>query len=844
MIGIIKGFRDEFTSRVLSSVKRISKFIGIALIPILYGVTCLLAFWNPTMNLGKAPVAILNEDKTVWVYKNNDMENFDFKIGVLTDKDYKSVDASVSKEKAIQIAYDQENKTLYTNAGTMTISSQEEIANHIFKFNVWDVIKSVLRSKTDENIQDDDYVFSSPELKEGMAFTNIRYVSSEQEIEKQWKGKKYYVQAKIEEGFGEYLIKEVGSIFNKNSLPQSKKANINIWTTFERNFIFGYYLNSMMEMKSALIVSAIEKFLGENIPLVISNIIYKNFYKQITYTPIENEIVNRSQGFEDVDNSSTVIEAGKQYVVSDASTTDQQIDSVDTIFGDVSAEITKTNDAAKYTNGILTNTIANIIKDPKLQAIAKLLQIDLLNSKLSGYLSVLNDNSHIINKYFYDIMHGIDPFTDDQVMWINVDNISKLGLDQKLEAAIKLFVSGINNSPIDSLKFSFKTYLPKLNSLLVDKTGLNLKSITPYEIFASNTNNLNRNATSIVEFRTNMDKFMQVNNFPNQIAFLNIATNKILDQFKHKLFDKFKIVNIEIAGLKNGIYGIGIGEFFILIGLFVGTFMQTFIYDRARRTKKLKTGKWYASKTLLMLITGIIQVTALTIALTFTGWIAIGSATMFSVWLWLLFVDLIFVLTIQGLWFLIKDETVSKVLVIIYLVINISSGWGTFPAFMQFEFFHKISYIAEFTYVLHGLGAIIYGLGENGFNTTDTLYIMQQAGILLAFGLFFGLIGLFGARNRNREIRFGSFMGKHVVDGMISLGMAQELADFQTGRKLFKYNWNKMSNDIYLELNQEVRKLHPFEGQFEWYKKRQKDGVYPPNETDMDVIKRNDNIEV
>ncbi|WP_169733562.1 hypothetical protein [Mesoplasma melaleucae] len=827
-------------------MKRISKFIGIALIPILYGVTCLIAFWNPTINLGKAPVAILNEDKTVWVYKNNDMENFDFKIGVLTDKNYKSVDSSISKDQAIQIAYEQQNQTLYTNAGTMTISSQEDIANHIFKFNVWDVIKSVLNPKTDENIKDEDYVFSSPELKEDMAFSNIRYISYESEIEKQWKGKKYYVQAKIDEGFGEYLIKQVGSIFNKNSLPQSQKANINIWTTFERNFIFGYYLNSMMEMKSALIVKGIEKFLGENIPSAISNIIYKNFYKQVTYTPTKNEIVNRSQRLGFIDNSSITIEAGKQYVVSDAknTSTDKQISSANRIFGDVSAEVTKTNDAAKNTNGILTNTIANILQDPKLQTIAKLLNIDLSSSKLSGYLAVLNDNSHIINKYFYDIMHGIDPFTDDQVMWINIDNIDKLGLDKKVELVIKLLITGINNSPVDNLKFSFKTYLPKINSLLIEKTGIDLKAIKPYEVFASNTNTLNRNAVTIAEFTANMDKFAQANNFASQFAFLNTATSKILDQIQHKLFDKFKVVNIEIAGLKNGIYGIGIGEFFILIGLFVGTFMQTFIYDRARRTKKLKTGKWYTSKTLLMLTTGILQVSALTIALSFTGWIAIGSAAMFSVWVWLLFVDLIFVLTIQGLWFLIKDETVSKVLIIIYLVINISSGWGTFPSFMQFEFFHKISFVAEFTYVLHGLGAIVYGVGEHGFNTTDTLYIMQQAGILLAFGVFFVLLGLIGARNRNREIRFGSFMGKHVVDGMNSLGMVKELGDFQSGRKFFKYNWNKMSDDIYLELSQEVRRLHPFEGQFEWYKKRQNDGVYPPNETDMDIMKRNDDVEV
>lgn len=42
-------------------------------------------------------------------------------------------------------------------------------------------------------------------------------------------------------------------------------------------------------------------------------------------------------------------------------------------------------------------------------------------------------------------------------------------------------------------------------------------------------------------------------------------------------------VNVDIEGVDNGLYGIGLGEFFLLIGLFVGTLMHTFVYDRAKR---------------------------------------------------------------------------------------------------------------------------------------------------------------------------------------------------------------------------------------------------------------------
>jgi putative membrane protein len=55
---------------------------------------------------------------------------------------------------------------------------------------------------------------------------------------------------------------------------------------------------------------------------------------------------------------------------------------------------------------------------------------------------------------------------------------------------------------------------------------------------------------------------------------------------------------------------------------------------------------------------------------------------------------------------------------IIYLVLNIAAGGGTFPVFSQNFLFQAISYLMPFRYAIEAEGAAIYGLGA-GVNITS-----------------------------------------------------------------------------------------------------------------------------
>jgi putative membrane protein len=75
---------------------------------------------------------------------------------------------------------------------------------------------------------------------------------------------------------------------------------------------------------------------------------------------------------------------------------------------------------------------------------------------------------------------------------------------------------------------------------------------------------------------------------------------------------------------------------------------------------------------------------------------------------------------------------------------------------MQFPFFHYVSYILPFTYMIHAQGAIVYGIGTNTHVFANALYVLQNVGILLIYVIIFGVLGLFMSRRRERELYYGT----------------------------------------------------------------------------------------
>lgn len=226
-------------------------------------------------------------------------------------------------------------------------------------------------------------------------------------------------------------------------------------------------------------------------------------------------------------------------------------------------------------------------------------------------------------------------------------------------------------------------------------------------------------------------------------------------------------ISYNVQGYQYNKYGIGLGELFMLIGVWVGALTQTFVYDRKGRTKNTLSYQHYFSKLLLMLCTSWIQVTVMMLSLLILGFGQIGPSYAL-LWLWMLFLGSVFNIIICSLWLAIPDEMLGRFIAVIYLIINLSAGWGTFPSFMQNKFFDVLSYISPFRYGLHNIGTIIYGLSSPtsiGIGEYQT-EIVKNMGILFIWVIVFVMIGLAGTYYRFLKMKYGTIRIKLIYQAM------------------------------------------------------------------------------
>ncbi|AUF83582.1 hypothetical protein CXP39_02090 [Mesoplasma syrphidae] len=854
--GLGQAIKIEIESRIFMSWKRIIKFIGIAVVPIIYGITCVLAFWNPIEGIGKAPIAIMNMDHNIILVSAFEEDKalspesssgYRLKMGALN---YRNAQATIgsqgeSIEDLHKVVYNLENGKDFDGnskpAGIdLVLNNGLKIKtgdNKNIKYEVtssWEIIKSKLLPKTDNNIRDQDYLFSSSKIADKMALTNIKYIDSNQEIEKQWKGTKYYAQLKLKKDYLANLIgyagallyqaaatdDEVATNLNKSLtewVAEMKNNQIDIWTTFERNFIFGYYMSTFNSFAEGMII--------KTIPAVLTSFVGTNIMNSLSIT---GDILNLALADAGNTTLNNEFDSHQKYVVMsvpnlpDLGTPDKRrIFEKYTIFGDVDengalASTAKGGKLIQFINEItdlgkwlLDNTkvldaLGIITGNSEFQQFIKTLIINIIDA------GIKEDAPHL-NQVLYNALIGQTDKTDNTVLSVVIKKIAVLfGLGDNLKK-IEAFLNNLG---------TFDTTL--LEPIMTQKQFIQNADAS----VAKNSNYL-LGATRVEELPTKLKIFFN---------------DKLLGGFSPD-----EIIKVDIQGENNGLYGIGLGIFFLVIGLWVGVLMQTFIFDRGKRVAKATAIQWYLSKTVLMMLTVFVQAT-LQIWLAYAvGWNMLGLATMCYIWLWFIASGFLFVIIIQSLWFIVKDESIGKFLAVIVMVLSLAAGGGTFPAFAQFKFFHYVSYFVPFTYVIRGFTAITFGTSLATTTTLATqMYILKNFAVFFIYILIFLSLGLtVGARNRLKDMNYGSHRGIKVFMAMKELGRdTSKFATFKTRRNSqkpkYSFHWKTLSKSFDQELYMKCRELFPFEGEFKWHKSKTYDFVQKPNYSDEDQISRNE----
>lgn len=834
----------EIQDRILMSWKRLIKFVGISLVPIIYGVVCMVAFWNPIDNIGRAPIAIMNLDHNIILVKQfdtnfakddqaNPQATLSYKLGALTyqdpnnptpgDMDNTLFPGGNSVDNLNDYIRTQmvEGKQYFLNNGQSFYFDREQ--TNLSVTSVWEIVKGMLLPKTDNSKKDEDYVFKTAKIDNKIALTNIHYISNEEEINHQWKNSKYYVQARIPDSFSADFFGWLGSVINKwpnqdethdNDRPEDWKnilKPLELWTTFERNFIFGYYMQTFATFASGLVYQAI--------PNLFANFLTGQLLENILISGEDLMELNDPNtepnfpGFNKNDNF-FLLRTGDDI---------QWINNIDNVtpnslFGKINWDGTY---VSGQVGGKLLRSFQNI-QDLKTSGVIEIIRrvlpgvssdlIELIVNSISNLLNKVQDNERV-NATFYKLVTG---------QWV-YDSSSIL------DREIMKFLTdlGFDTANPDHLKEQV-TIFPIDGQFVSDGVGSEAELNNSVDDFMIRNPNTFRGIIGLRQW-------------PAAIAARLIAnlTGDISAQ---------DLMHWSIQGQENGVYGIGLGQFFLVIGLWVGVLMQTFVFDRAKRVKKATASQWYLSKTMLMGTVVLVQATLeIWVAYAF-GFHQIGASAMCFLWLWFMASGLMFVFIIQGIWFSCKDETIGKFFAVVFMVLSLAAGGGTFPAFSQFKFFYAISFIVPFTYVLRGTGAIIYGVAINGTTASTTNVIMSNWWPFFIFIAIFLVIGLvIGAPQRFKEMNWGSHRGYKVSNALIALGQDPDAMGFRNvrlekvnGKIIYHYNWDALKPGFDLPLYLKCRQMYPFEGRFKWWERKHHDPVQRPNWSDEDIMTRNE----
>lgn len=857
--GYVDSVKAEFATRVFSSRKRVIKFIAICFVPFLYAFICIWAFWNPIPKIGEAPMAIVSNDVKI----NFIVGKSDGKLAVGEAYAYRtsSAESWIPIDDSVDIDNLPNGTEILTYAGTIITKDVGTIYN---KTSLVDNLVESWKAGSVDNIKYDQQKDKfTVKVNNNMTLTNVKFLNGEDakriassKPDGSWDVKdqdKYWAQVQMPTKLTSSIIgffdASLQSVFdlekdaNQTRAPDDflrdlKKSPMQFWSTYKHNFLFGQFMYIFNEFKSSLLVDLGPQVINSLISLIINNAI-NNVKTQLVFTAPENvrdTVTIQDHGSTESHNVTFLFEQGKEYVIRDK----EMRDAIASKLGWNLPSMT-----VEGTTG--TNITQDWGTDGFLSILAQRWN-DLMQGSY-GDLVASNLATNLTSKINDELPNGFGSLTIDsggiKKLMSTAGNIAGL-----LEQDGKIIPETSANFPIagsglvGDLVKDYKSLLmigsrvlnTKFNLISIlspDSTSSQSAYVLQFGDIAKPTvgtfnYNLRHDINAIIQIILGKNNTQTLDTIEGNTNFGLTGLLPNLDDF----------LKTTIVGSQFNPYGIGLGQFFLCIGLWVGTLMQTFVFDRAKRVKTAKPWAWYLSKTTLMLVTAWIQTTILMLTVYALGWSVIGSA-FGLMYLWMMFTATVFVIIQQALWFSVQDETVGKFLIVILLIINLSSGWGTFPTFMQAPIFNFLSYLAPYTYSMHGQGVIIYSIAVNGASITDTLYVFQQFGILLVWAVGFLIIGLLCSLLRNRDMLYGTHNSKKLGEILMEEDL-NKYVNHNNKRAL----WKKLPKEEMPEIRKKVKKRYPEEGQYQWYKKwkvkHHPDKPLTASKSDDEIMRRNE----
>ncbi len=845
MLKFWKYFKSEWITKLFSSKKKIIKFIAISFVPFLYGFICIYAFWNPVAEIGAVPMAIVDNSKRISLAVGTIETNGKKRI-VIGEADENSIDPTTNKPTHLKVLNLNTNTyEPIPNDSSSTFTCYSYYPNYSFVESFirgWtDEVSStsVITRNPDRTFtinlneenqlhnvgyfnnyatgsggagkEENTVITTSSRRADSIANFDPDQISPVTGVKGSWKvdDENYWLQIQIPQNFNTIFANTLLSMYNPPATPTTfsttepeenepitidntwfdqlselKKTPINIWTTFKKNFLFGQFMKVFNELKSSMIIdfyprlliqtmvnmmntiyqtqsekyiftpttdinipnAAVKYHVGSNVNSVPARPIENNYslYQGPIMIPANTSIVFRNDEFRDVVKNDANTSAEDQMKLND----------IRTFEGNTTQLISEQNDWELSDNVSYIDLIEMIVR-PVTAALFP-------STKTYNSLASLPINKDDIIKCLKNKMFMTSILENDKhtlpvksITGSNIINKDRFVFDAAT-LGIKIFQ--------DTTKIAFP-YVFSDNNKTVDVAGNNLSQA----VFYAHKN----------------DWVKYTNTIPSALrdVISNVISNHNHDHDPNAPPVNNELITSGVIGEEYSVYGIGLGQFFLFISIWVGVLMLTFVLDRKRRgpaakpelltpqevAKNKKITKWvrfreaftwWWSKIAVMMVMVVIQVTILSLTLYGLGYHVLGS-TFGLLYLELLFSGLEFAIFIGALWLFFRDDVVGKFIAILFLIINLSSGWGTFPPSMQAPIFQVLSYIAPFTYAIKNIGAIVYGIGVVGANWQDQAFILGNIGIsciYIVIGILIGCLGcmrltkmqFYGARHKKK----------------------------------------------------------------------------------------------
>ncbi|ATG97283.1 ABC transporter permease [Mesoplasma lactucae] len=781
--GYVIGIEDLF----LASWKKIVALALLIILPVVYACVMSVAFWNPSDNLGRVPSAIFNADysfvEVIQAEKTTD-NKYTYRIGALMSENKDHVLGEKEDDDLDKVIDGiKNNDRLFLNTktkdGNMQVTYNPE-NTFMFKTNSWDLFKNSL-IKTSSQPENNGAKFKmrfSPNKQ--LTFKDITYFNNQSDIQKHWETGKYSAQMKIDRGYGASQAAKIGQLLNDNGakIDNRNQPIINGFTTFENNFLAGYFLHTITEFSSTIFEQLTPIVRGFN-----SNEIAMKLFGT------KGSVLNNPENMSPNDTKDK-FDNNKYYLVNDSNALDTtgklKLNNEDTLFGD------GTGQNGKIHNWL--NALLNLDKDN----MSRLQEAMATSFNFTNFMQVVFTTG-AKNKGEQDVaMFGTKA----------LEEMMNKGKKDNSDALIKAYQEVMHNE----FKIKINPFF-KNNNIIEQTSTINLNSWF--------TNQMVNNPEAFFNLKM---PYVLGSAFENVQRTINL-----------KGWDPSKDLNINNNDTKKDgtyatVYGIGLGGMFLMIGLFVGTTMLRGVIKRNKQYSKLNFANWYISKAMIFSTIGFFQVT-------FAVWIAYGTvwhnvmspSTAGYVYLWTLACDLAIIAILQGMQYIFSSPLLGGIIGVLYLMFNIACGGGSYPAVMEYGFFRVIQYVMIFKYVFQGLDQLNFGFNIVGPTSYGSNYMLQMWGIIIIFFFLFHALGVLASKWRINQATYGSYLGQYVYLALMQMKQTKQANNFRItkgvkkdGQEKYKYDWNALDGKFDLQRYLLTQEIVRQDKGFKWYLDKRK----------------------